>query len=104
MFAIFPIVFGVIFVIVIIGMISHMVLFGTVFGLAVKRISEAAEQQRLQQAAEQPIPCGYCGVTIPAGVTECPNCGGGMTGRSMITPSPGFVLTPPESCSNGTTS
>lgn len=82
MYAIFPIIFGVVFVVVIVGMISHMVMFGTVFGLAVKRISEAAEQQRLQQTALQPIPCGYCGAAIPAGVAECPNCGGGAEQRS----------------------
>jgi hypothetical protein len=81
MFVIVPIIIGVIFVIVIVGMISHMVMFGTVFGLVVKRFSEAAEQQRMEQAALQPVACGYCGVTMPAGVTECPNCGGGKTDR-----------------------
>jgi hypothetical protein len=81
MFAIVPIIIGVIFVIVVVGMISHMVMFGTVFGLITKRIAEASEQQRQQIAAQQLVACSYCGVTMPTEVTECPNCGGGKTDR-----------------------
>ena len=75
MFFIFPILFGLVFVVVIVGMVIHMILFGTLFGVVVKRIADAAEQQRELQAAQEPRLCTYCGVTIPAGGEQCPGCG-----------------------------
>lgn len=75
LFALMPIIFVVIFVVVGIGMIAHLILFGTVFGLVAKRIADATEQQRQTQAAELPKPCTYCGTTLLAHVEECPGCG-----------------------------
>ena len=75
LFQVVPIAIAVIFVIVVAGMITHMIMFGTVFGLVVKRFAEVAEQQREALAAQQPEPCKYCGVVLRAEVEECPGCG-----------------------------
>ncbi len=56
---------------IVVGAMIHMVFFGTVLGLFVKRISDVAKEQ----AARAPRPCAYCAVTIPAGAEHCPGCG-----------------------------
>ena len=75
LFALMPIIFTVIIVLIAVGMIAHMILFGTIFGVVVKRIADAAEQQRELQAAQEPRPCAYCGASLLANVAECPACG-----------------------------
>ena len=75
LFALAPIIFTVIIVLIAISMIAHIVLFGTIFGVVIKRVADAAEQQRIQQDAQAPRPCAYCGTTLLANLEKCPGCG-----------------------------
>ncbi len=71
LFTIVPVFIGIVFVLMIGGIIVHLLMFGTVFGLMAKRISDAAKEQ----AAMAAKPCNYCGATIPAAAPQCPSCG-----------------------------
>jgi hypothetical protein len=75
LFSLMSILVTVFIVLIAIGMITHMILFGTVFGLIAKRVTDAAEHERQLQAAQLPQPCTYCGTTLLAHVEECPGCG-----------------------------
>ena len=75
LFALMPIMFTVIILLIAVSMIAHVVLFGTIFGVVVKRVADAAEQQLAQQDALAPRPCAYCGTTLLANLEKCPGCG-----------------------------
>lgn len=64
-----------VFVSMIIGAIIHMILFGTIFGVAINRIKHQIEQQDQLAMATAPISCTYCQTQIPANTEQCPGCG-----------------------------
>lgn len=49
----------------------HMLVFGTLFGLIVRKIASASSQQDAQAAKH----CDYCGATLSPGNGQCPGCG-----------------------------
>ena len=68
MFGLMLVLFIVVFVIAAVGMVAHMVVFGSVFWLIAKKVSDAAE-------ASRPKPCPFCGGTLLPEATVCDACG-----------------------------
>ena len=60
---------------IVIGGVIHMVMFGKIFGMAVKQIEEGVKHQQQVASAAAPAECAYCHATIPANTAECPGCG-----------------------------
>lgn len=68
-------IFGVVavgFVVMFVLAIAHVAMFGTVFGMAVKRIQEFQARTSQRHARQR---CRHCKSFVSVRVAECPNCG-----------------------------
>lgn len=57
-----------VFAVILVGMVGHMVAFGSILWLIVKRASQAAD-------AQNPKPCAFCGGTLLPEASSCRACG-----------------------------
>ena len=71
-FWVFVVVSAMFAVLMAVAMLFHFAVFGTIFGMAVKRIGEAHAAEAASRVERR---CGHCGAAVPAGAKDCPKCG-----------------------------